>query len=29
MSGQSSGTSGVFGESFDANYGEAANFEYG
>jgi hypothetical protein len=26
--GQSSGTSQVFGESFDANYGEAATFEY-
>jgi hypothetical protein len=26
--GQSSGTSQAFGESFDANYGEAASFEY-
>lgn len=26
--GQSSGTSEVFGESFEANYGEAADFEY-
>lgn len=26
--GQSSGTSGLFGESFEASYGEAAEFEY-
>lgn len=26
--GQSSGTSGLFGESFEADYGEAAEFEY-
>lgn len=26
--GQSSGTSGLFGETFEAEYGEAANFEY-
>ena len=26
--GQSSGSSGLFGESFEANYGEAADFEY-
>jgi hypothetical protein len=26
--GQSSGSSGLFGESFEANYGEAAEFEY-
>jgi hypothetical protein len=26
--GRSSGSSGVFGESFEANYGEAAEFEY-
>jgi hypothetical protein len=26
--GQSSGTSGLFGERFEANYGEAARFEY-
>ena len=26
--GQSSGTSGLFGESFEADYGEAASFEY-
>jgi hypothetical protein len=26
--GKSSGTSGLFGESFEANYGEAAEFEY-
>lgn len=26
--GKSSGSSGLFGESFDANYGEAAEFEY-
>jgi hypothetical protein len=26
--GQSSGASGLFGESFEANYGEAAEFEY-
>jgi hypothetical protein len=26
--GQSSGTSGAFGESFEASYGEAADFEY-
>jgi hypothetical protein len=26
--GQSSGRSGLFGESFEADYGEAANFEY-
>jgi hypothetical protein len=26
--GQSSGTSRVFGETFEANYGEAADFEY-
>jgi hypothetical protein len=26
--GKSSGSSGLFGESFDASYGEAAEFEY-
>ncbi len=26
--GQSSGSSGILGESFEANYGEAAEFEY-